>query len=209
MICASVARDRVIRGCSDGSNDNGAGAMRELHGADADGSGGALHQHGAASYRTCDVNTAVRRDSRDAKACALLETHFIRERCRVCHRDDRILGGRTERTIGLRTVAPHTAAEALSATPSPTRSMMSRAVAVWNDTRIRHSVAKSILALLDVAGIDSRGDNPDAHFARSGHRIGHVADGQYISWPNPASHTKLRACLVRLPRIVLPTQVPS
>jgi hypothetical protein len=127
------------------------------------------------------VNTAVRRDSSDAKACALLETHFIRERHRVCYRDDRILGGRAERTVGLRAVAPHPAADALSGDTIPNQIDDASAVAVRNDTWIRHAVAKGILPLLDVTGIDAGCRDTNSHFSRTGGGIGHDADPQHLA----------------------------
>src|SRR4029078_3994335 len=50
------------------------------------------------------------------------------------------------------------------------------AVAVRDDARVGHAVAEGIVALLDVAGIDPRGGDADAHLAGGGRWIVHLAD---------------------------------
>jgi hypothetical protein len=51
---------------------------------------------------------------------------------------------------------------------------------VWNDTRVWHADAKSVLAFLDIARIDTREGNTNPNIACLGMRIIHLADDEHI-----------------------------
>jgi hypothetical protein len=49
-----------------------------------------------------------------------------------------------------------------------------------NDPRIRHAETEGILALLDIAWVYAGSRDPNADFTRSGTRIRHLANHQYV-----------------------------
>src|SRR5271155_1400016 len=54
-------------------------------------------------------------------------------------------------------------------------------ITVRNHARIRHAVAKGVLALLDIAGIDARGSNANTNFSGRWSRVRHLADDQHFA----------------------------
>jgi hypothetical protein len=99
MMRPSVARDWFIGGRTYRRNDDGAGTTGELHRAHTDSTRATLHQNGAALYRTCDVNTAMRSDSGNTEARSLLERDSLGQPDRLRRGHYGVLGGCAERTI--------------------------------------------------------------------------------------------------------------
>jgi hypothetical protein len=85
-----------------------------------------------------------------------------------------------ERAIGLRAVTPHRPADPLGRHALADLIYLPCAIAMRNDPRIRHAIAKGILTLLDIAGVYARGRDPNADLASGRARIGHFANYQDI-----------------------------
>src|SRR5579863_1106957 len=123
----------------------------------------------------------MRRDTGYAKAGALFHRHAFRQTGNVIHGHHRKLSSRAKRTIRLCPVAPHRAAHPLRGNAGAQLIHAAGAVAMRNYTRIRHAVAKGILALLGITRVDARGSNANANFSGSRNRIRHLADHQHIA----------------------------
>src|SRR5215472_7487027 len=97
------------------------------------------------------MNCPMSRDAGNTKTCALFKRHAFGQWNYQPQRNNCVLRGSSERTIGLSAKTPHTPAD-----PSQRHSLAdcinrSRAVAVRNDAPVRHSDAKRVPAFLDVA----------------------------------------------------------
>jgi hypothetical protein len=159
---ATGRADAGIRPSPDRRGHRRARTTRQLHSANPDGTGAALHQHGPSFDRTRHMNTAVRGDGGDAEACALLERDAVRQRHRLRGGHHRIFRGRAEWAVRLRAVAPDAAADPVGGNAFSNEIDVSCTVAVRDDARVGHAVAERVLSLLDVAWIDARRDHPYA-----------------------------------------------
>jgi hypothetical protein len=77
--------------------------------------------------------------------------------------DYRKLCGGTEGAIGLGSVTPHGTPQPLRRNAVAYSIYMSGSITVRDDARIRHAVAKRILAFLDVARVDSGCSDPNTN----------------------------------------------
>jgi hypothetical protein len=156
VVGARLERGRFIRGLTDGCNHQGASAARELYSTNADRAGASLHKHCAPIYGTRGVNTAMRRNARDAETCPLFEGHAVGKRHGVGRGHNRILGGGAKRAVGLSRIAPHSPASRKIggySLASPIDDAC--AIAVGYHAGERHPVAERMLPLLDVTRIDA------------------------------------------------------
>src|SRR3954452_15149606 len=117
------------------------------------------------------MNCAVGRDAGDSQTGALLPRHTLGQASDLLDRNDRKLGRRAKRAIGLSSVAPHRLPQPLGRNTGTDLIHLSCAITMRNDTRIGHSVTKGVLTLLDIAWVEARGRHPQAHFSRTGMRV--------------------------------------
>jgi hypothetical protein len=103
------------------------------------------------------MDSAMGGYARDAKTCTLIHTHVFGKRHGLLDGDHRELRSRTERAIRLRSVAPYGPSEPIPRNPIADSIHMTSAITMWYDSRIRHTIGKRVLALLNVAWIDSGG----------------------------------------------------
>lgn len=91
-----------------------------------------------------------------------------------------VLGGGSERAVRLSAIAPHASAD-----PFPRHSFANlindaRTIAVRNDPWIRHPDVKRVFTFLNITWIHARKSDTNPNFARTGLRIFHFAQNEYI-----------------------------
>src|SRR5262245_8332880 len=130
------------------------------------------------------MDGAVRGDAGYSETSALVWRHVLGERSHLIQRDHGELRSRTERPIGLCAVTPYSPTDPFRRYAVADLIHLAGTIAVGNDERIWHAVAEGVLTLLDIARVDPRGHDPDAHLAGRGTRVGHLANHQHLtSWP--------------------------
>jgi hypothetical protein len=151
--------------------------MRELNGAGPNRTRAALHQHGAPLNRTRHVNSPMRGYAGNAETGALLERDNFGQRDHPLQRNYRVFGRRAERAVSLRRITPHAPSNPFLGYTLAHGINHPSAIAVGNDTRIRHPVSVRILTLLHIARIDARGGNMNPHLTRERLWLIHLTDG--------------------------------
>ena len=116
----------------------------------------------------------------NAETGTLLQQHSFGELNDLLQRNHGVLGGSSERAVGLSAKTPRTATD-----PFPRHSFAhcinsARTIAVRNDTRIWHPDAKSILTFLHIPRIYARKGDANPDFACERLRLVHLADDQDI-----------------------------
>jgi hypothetical protein len=101
------------------------------------------------------MDSAMGGYARDAKTCTLIHAYVFGKRHRLRQGNHRELRSRTERAIRLRSIAPYGLSEPFRRDPIADSIHMTGTITMWDDSRIRHTKAKRVLALLNVAWIDS------------------------------------------------------
>jgi hypothetical protein len=170
-----------IPSSSNGHQHLGARPVRELRGQRTDRPQHTVHQHGLAADRPVGEDGPVRRDTRDAEAGSGLIVHLVRQVDSLAVGDDRELGRRTERPVGLRAVHPDTAAHSGGIDAPADGVHDARAVAVRNDPREGHRRSKPPATLLGVARVDPGVPNADSNLARTGFGFAQLAEGQHLT----------------------------
>ncbi len=168
VMCACVASGPFVLRRPHRRNHRRAGTTREVHGANADCAGTTLHEHDPTAHRAADMHRAMGRDAGNAEAGTLLKRHVVGQPGHQPHRDDGVCCGGAKRAVRLRAVAP-------DSLPKPVRRYTlareiddTGPVAVRDDTRERHAVAVDVEPFLDIARVDARGRDSDAHLSRGG-----------------------------------------
>lgn len=152
--------------------------MGQLNGRRADRAGAALHQDDFPRHRAGHVNRPMSGDRRDAQTGPLLERDARGQRHRLFGWNHRELGRRPKGPIGLRAVAPDALPDPILRDALANRVDHARAIAVGDDPREGHAVAKGVLSFLDVAWIDARCPETNPNLAGLRLRVSHLADGQ-------------------------------
>src|ERR1700740_3137367 len=137
------------------------------------------------------MNGSVRRDTGNAKTSALLHRHAFRQTSDLLHGHHGKLRRRAKRAIRLGSVTPHRTTHPFRRNASAKLIHAPSAIAMLNHTRIRHAVAKGVLALLDISGTDARGSNANANFSGRRNRVRHFADHEHFASGPPAFRTML------------------
>src|SRR6202008_2557760 len=117
----------------------------------------------------------------NAKTGTLLQRHAFRELSDMLQRNHGVLGGSSERAVGLSAVAPDAPTDPLPRYAFADLVNSARAIAVRNDAWVRHPDAERILALLDIPGIHAREGDPNANLVWTRVWIVHFIDDQHIS----------------------------
>src|SRR5215472_10323759 len=117
----------------------------------------------------------MRSDARNAQARPLLHRHFFRQRSNLVDGNHSKLSGRSERAIGLHSVTPYRTAHPFGGNACAQLVHLASAVAMRNHARVRHTVTKGILSLLNIPRIYPGGGNANSNFTRPWNRVWHFA----------------------------------
>src|SRR3954447_12931899 len=105
--------------------------------------------------------------------------------------NNRKLGRRTKRAIGLSSEAPDRLGKPLGRNTITDFVHFPGAIAMRDDTGIRHAVTERVLALFYIARVDTGCSNTNADFSGRGVRIRHFSDSHYFSPWTFSSRTTL------------------
>jgi hypothetical protein len=108
------------------------------------------------------------RDARDPEAGADFVRDLVRHVDGQRRGNNRCLRRGSERAVGLGAVDPHAASDSTAVHVSTNRFDDAGAVAVRHNLGKGHLRAEPTATLLDVARVDAREPQPDAHLARTG-----------------------------------------
>src|SRR5713101_3779677 len=99
------------------------------------------------------MNSAMSGDAGNAETCTLLQRHALGDLNDLSDKNDGVLGGGSERTVGLSTITPYPPPNPFLRDSIAHRINSTRPIAMRNHTRIRHPYPKCVLAFLDIARI--------------------------------------------------------
>jgi len=122
----------------------------------------------------------MRSDPRNAEQRPLLEAYVLRQLRHLGLGDDAELSGRSERSIALRAEAPNPLANPPRADAVSDFVDDPCAIAMRDDTGVRHPDAERVLPLFDIPRVHPGHSDTDAQLTGPRHRFGHLPHNERL-----------------------------
>src|SRR6266567_7008797 len=142
------------------------------------------------------MNNAMSGDAGNAETCTLLQRHALGDLNDLSDKNDGVLGGGSERTVGLSTILPYPPPNPFLRDSIAHCINSTRPIAMRNHTRIRHPYPKCVLAFLDIARIYTGKSDANSNPACLGLWVLHLTHDQGHPEQHLASHSMRPSCFI-------------